>query len=324
VSNATKPTSQSPNITKLGIGSYGPIRSVNLEDRESQATVLPRGQKPKSETRKVKNRYGLIWSNSPHAALQDLAVFDAAASEADSLGCKIEIRVHSDVSCGAIAESLDRQNDKGSRRSDVIWFGHVAEGVGASWAIDGRPWSGSMHSEVGFTLSQLVSDDYFGWELMDKAGKARGVFLEHLIEHDAIFARTGCKSIQELSSFCAGHPDHPELGFIAEYISQMCQLATVVVSPARIVLFGPVFEADKEMIAKVRKAFVEWLRGEDMRRPVHFDELQNVTNFIDAPKSTNPMLRGALLLSALPMELLMRQGWQSDWVKTAESPKTGK
>lgn len=299
-------------LVGLAIGSYGPIRATSLTARDKELTKQ-KEPKPKSGKERTLAVYGQVWDNSPHANLRGLRNFHVAR---DVLGARdFEPRVHSDVVCGAIAESLDRmvrgdESPEMRAGEGIVFFANVSSGVGATFARGGVPWIGTMHSESGFSAVQPLAGDGFAWRRFREAG-ADPLYLEQLLSVEAILERTGVRPI-------AGIPLHDQFPAllkesqrvdkkaweteIPEYLAQLVYLATVMVSPRRVVLYGPVMDAGGDaLLGAVRKAFRGWL---GKRRPVFYDELDRPETYICKPVSTAPMLRGALLLAALPEQAL--------------------
>lgn len=270
-----------PNLVAVGVGCYGPISNLDIDARE----------------RGSKSGYGVIWRHSRHRNLRQLNVYqtvmDALVHEKSA--CR-DVRCHSDVSCGAIAESLDRTI--GARPippGSVVYLANIAEGVGGGIAMGGRPWIGALHSEAGYAAAQLVRNDYYGWVRFVEAGPDYAVFMEQLIDRDAILRRTGYEQLADIPL------THRQWVLVAEYCAQLAQLAAVVISPARVVMHGPVFDVNKGLLSEVRRRFKSWLETSRNVRPVHYRAMDE-PGFIDRPSCTNPMLRGALLLSALKIE----------------------
>lgn len=267
-----------PSVKRVGLGSFGPLDAI--PEVGSGAMVL-----------------GRVTRMSRHVNLRQLEVLRIVEA---SLPKGVRVRVWTDVMCGAVAESLDRQSKSGvvdyvpTSRDDVIFFLHVSTGVGGTFARYGNPWQGAQHSEVGYTCAQIVAGDDYAASVWQRYGGRAPVYVEDLIEEEALLARTGKRHIDDIAS------DDPMWGIVAEYVAQVCQMAMVVVAPHRIVLHGRVLERpDVGLLDKVRRAFNGWVARE-RRIPVYYDEMKDPGVFIDRPLSAEPMLRGAVMLAAMP------------------------
>ncbi len=275
-----------PEVRGVGVASYGPLVSVDIDARDNSS----------------ESNYGVLWKHTRHPNLRSLRVYDTTIAALNESGSSCNnVRVHTDVSCGAIAESLDLTlTEDPIVPGDIVYCATVAEGVGGSFASGGRPWIGTMHSEAGYAAAQIVRNDFYGWQQFVKAGPDFAVFMEQLIEVDAVLARTGCKRLEDIDA------DHREWVFIAEYCAQLVQLAAVVISPKRVVLEGPIFSVRASLLSEVRSRFDGWLKTAKNVQPVFYEAMTHPL-FINKPSTANPKLRGALLLNALKDADLRRQ-----------------
>lgn len=297
-------------LTGVGSACYGPLRSVAIEDRPDDLGKTRREKRKADDDSDLMRRYGTVWDRSVHVNLRGLPVYEIVKG---ALGPNVDVRVHSDVSCGAITESLDRMtHPKPIVAGGTVMFIHIAEGVGGSYAAGGRPYFGTMHSEVGYTTPALYSRDYHGWELFRLAGD-EPVFLENLIELEALLQRTRPPGVRpddplawNMAKMASLPPDHIEWQIVAEYCAQTAWLATVMVSPRRVVFHGPPFAHRPALLGEVRKRFRGW-QGKE--RIVLYTEMKDADTYIDTAMRdhADPMLRGAVLLAALPEEALRVQ-----------------
>jgi hypothetical protein len=278
-----------PTVRRLGVCTYGPLESVKVADRG------------------LSGDYGRVAKLVTHKFLNGLPIYDLMRRVLDDHDVTAEVRVHTDVQGGAIAESLDRtcsawlSNTPLINPGSLVFFAHIAEGVGGAWAMGGRPALVTLHSEIGAVPVQILADDSYALGLQtERREKEFPVRLEEVTYLPAILARAGLDP--ETESLADVSPDHPAWEIEAEYIAQMVQAITMMISPARCVLHGPVFETKPKavrLLARVRKKFKKWVSSRD-GVPVWYRQMNDASHFIDLALSGNPMLRGAMMLAALP------------------------
>lgn len=278
-----------PNTRRLGCATYGPLGSVDEADRDGVSG-------------KRAALYGRIVDNTVHSALRGLPVYEILHDTwfeliGDTVALQsgeLFVRVHTDVMCGAMFESLLRQRSssgsQGGRKwrtlspTDGLVFIHLATGVGGAYVVGNRPFVSGLHPEIGYTTPQTLPDDPLAAE------HKFPIWFESVSSSTALRARADGKPIAQIE------PQHAAWSYVTHYTAQLCAMLTKTLAPHQIVLHGPVVDEAQdgvEFLSRVREAFPFWMGG-----VMQYEAMQRET-FIDAPLAANPMLSGAVVLGAL-------------------------
>lgn len=300
-------------VRRIGCGSYGPLHSVSLEDRD--ALLFENIDRQEALERNLV--YGKIRQTSTHQALKELRVYHTLREGLER--SQIEVVVHTDVTCGALAEAYGRSIRRPGVRlhgpHDVLVFLHIAEGVGGAYVVGTDPGRSALHPEMGYQSGVVVGGDKWGEDLAKaRKGASQPVFIQDLVSLKALLQRwtddrgkiagDSARSLNELpKKYWKEVPD---------YIAQLCASAVVMLAPHQIVLHGPVVHSAPERLLKdVRARLRNWLDVEAVGPIVSYREmLDDRYAFIDRPLDLGlepdergaprhePMLKGALLLAA--------------------------
>jgi fructokinase len=123
----------------------------------------------------------------------------------------------------------------------------VGTGIGAGLLLNGRPWHGIVHPEIGHARipHDLLSDPFTG------VCPYHGDCLEGLASGPAIAARWGARA-ETLA------PDHPAWVLEAEYLATAIANVILTVGPHRIIIGGGVLE-QSHLLATIRARIGEQL-----------------------------------------------------------------
>jgi fructokinase len=197
-----------PAAAAIGVGSFGPVDLHPGSPHWGEVTSTP---KPG-------------WSNTPIGRVLER-----------ELG--VPVRFDTDVAAAAIGE----HRWGAGRGSESLCYLTVGTGVGAGLLLEGRPWHGIVHPEVGHMRipHDLERDPFPG------VCPYHGDCLEGLACGPALAERWGSPA-EELE------PDHPAWGLEAEYISAALANIVFTVGPDRIVVGGGVL-GQPELLAMIRR-----------------------------------------------------------------------
>lgn len=219
------------------------------------------------------------------------------------------------MTCGALHQAYYRLGfPRGKERyrkltpQDIVVFLYFNEGVGGSYLVNMRPWSGAVNAEFGFISAQVHADDIQRMKKEPHADKRHNpVYLEKMLALENVLERFGAQSIREV----------PEKGWdlIGDYIAQLCATVTAMLAPHQIILHGPIIlePVDKngkaiDMALLVRDKFRSRLET-DEGLYINYRQMKDLDSFIDVPAGIRensdqgnenifePMLLGAALLA---------------------------
>ena len=186
---------QTQPVAALGIASFGP---VDLDPGSPGYGALVGTPKPG-------------WSDSP-----------ILGRLADALG--VPAAVQTDVEAAAVAEQVLGPQPRPQRLAYVT----VGTGIGAAVSVDGTPWRGRQHSELGhIPVRRVAGDDYPGH------CPFHGDCLEGMACGPAVAERWGLDSAES-----GGRNDIWELE--AAYLAQLVRVLAYSFGPDRIVFGGGV------------------------------------------------------------------------------------
>lgn len=168
---------------------------------------------------------------------------DLIETIADGLACPVAL--DTDVAGAALAEGLWGAST-GARSHAYLTIG---TGIGGGVVIDGKPYHGALHPEVGHIRVRRDHDLHF-------AGicPRHGDCLEGLASGPAIAARTG-KAAEQLP------PDHPVWQAIAGEIGELIAILVLTLAPQRIVIGGGVGAGQPGLLPLIRRAASRALAG---------------------------------------------------------------
>lgn len=209
---------QAPAVQAVGIGSFGP---VDLDRRSST--------------------WGYVTS-TPKPGWQHVSVAPALA---ERLG--VPVAFDSDVSAAALGE----HRWGAGRGVGSLFYITVGTGIGGGLLIDGRPWHGLVHPEVGHIRVPRDGDP-------DRARFAgvcpvHGDCWEGVASGPAI-ARRCARPPEELSD------DHPIWRIEAEYLALGLLSIVLIASPERVIVGGGVMDRST-LLEKTRIRLRELLAG---------------------------------------------------------------
>jgi fructokinase len=125
----------------------------------------------------------------------------------------------------------------------------VGTGIGAGIIVNGRPVSGSQHSELGhIRIARPPGDDFAG------VCPFHGDCLEGLASGPAIAARTR-RDPADLA------PDDPVWGPVAHALAQLCQTLVLSSGPRRIFMGGGVMVRQPQLFGMIRERLQSSLNG---------------------------------------------------------------
>lgn len=201
-----------PGAAAVGIGSFGPV-DLN----------------PRSAT------WGYV-TTTPKPGWQHVAV---ASVIRDRLG--VPVVFDTDVSAAAVGE----HRWGAGRGANSICYLTVGTGIGGALLLDGRPWHGLVHPEVGHLRipHDRARDPFEG------SCPVHGDCWEGLASGKAISSRWGCRP-EELPD------DHAAWALEAEYLALGILAIVMVASPQRVIVGGGVMER-----ARLLDAIRSRLRG---------------------------------------------------------------
>jgi fructokinase len=207
-----------PAVHAVGIGSFGP---VDLD--------------PGSST------WGYVTS-TPKPGWQRVSVAPAIG---ERLG--VPVAFESDVSAAALGE----YRWGAGRGAGSLFYITVGTGIGGGLLIDGRPWHGLVHPEVGHIRVPRDSDP-------DRAHFA-GICPVHGDCWE------GVASGPAIAKRCAGRPeelsdDHPIWGIEAEYLALGLLSIVLIASPERLIVGGGVMDRSS-LLEQTRIRLQELLAG---------------------------------------------------------------
>ena len=202
-------------ISAVGIASFGP---VDLDPNSSGYGSLMETPKPG-------------WSGAP--------ILDRLSA---ALG--VPAGIQTDVEAAAVAEQVLGPAPRPRRLAYVT----VGTGIGAAVAVDGTPWRGRRHSELGHVPVRRVAGDHY-------AGRCpfHGNCLEGMACGPAMAERWGVDPSQ-----ADGHDDMWRLE--AAYLAQLVRVLAYSFSPDRIV-FGGGVGSRPDLAEMIRAASREDLGG---------------------------------------------------------------
>lgn len=304
-------------VRRVGVGTYGPIESVSLEDRDAMQSE--RFEKQDALERNA--RYGKVRETSTHEALRSLSVYHSLREALEFHERPTEVIVHSDVMCGALAEATGRSIKRTGVRlhgpNDVLLFFHVAEGIGGAFVVGTEPWRSALHPEMGYQAVSLVAGDDWGRKLAKERELAeRPVFVEDVVSLKALRDRWASKRVARDvdSGWSPALVAKKDWVVVLEYLAQLCASAIVMLAPHQIVLHGPiVHSAPFDLVKGVGERLTKWLSVGKTGPIVSCQEMvDDRYSFVDRPldlglepgkpgkPKSEPMLKGALILAAQP------------------------
>lgn len=304
-------------VRRVGVGTYGPIESVSLEDRDAMQSE----RFEKQDALKRNARYGKVRNTSTHEALRELSVYHTLREALERHERPPEVFVQSDVMVGAVAEATGRSMKRTGVRlhgpNDVLVFLHIAEGIGGAFVVGTEPWRSALHPEMGYQAVSLVEGDVWAQRLTkERARTDRPVFVQDVASLQALRERWESKR----SARDADNGWSPALvaksdwKLVLEYVTQLCASAVVMLAPHQIVLHGPVVHsAPFDFVKAVEEQLPKWLRVGKRGSIVSYEEMvDDKCAFVDRPLDLGlepgkpgepkyePMLKGALILAAQP------------------------
>ena len=247
-------------ISALGIASFGPL----IVDRSSAA-------------------YGSI-APTPKPGWAGTPLLDHLRN---TLGVSAEIQT--DVEAAAVAE----HRIGAGRGHDSITYVTVGTGIGAGVLVDGEPFRGRDHTELGHIPVRRVENDEF-----EGICPFHGDCLEGMASGPAIQARWGTTP-----SSLGGRDDVWNLE--ADYLAQLARVLTYAFSPDKILFSGGV-GARKHLAPRIAAATTRHLGGYSVSRAPDSDLVATAALGNDAGLIGAALLAQSLLSSELstPQEVI--------------------
>jgi len=170
-------------------------------------------------------------------------VLDIAGSLKRQYGIACPVIADNDATTAAFGEYLygagSRDKSKGDQAFAFAWAGR---GLNAGFVIDGRPWQGRLHPEMGHLPARRFPDDPHEGNCGSHKDCLTGLAGLRAFEQRA--KRTKWTRAQSLDA-------------TAYYIAQLCTALTFTVAPTRICVGGLSFRSDfgSELFGKVMKHY---------------------------------------------------------------------
>jgi len=184
-------------------------------------------------------RYGWI-SRTVKAGWSDTELRDRFAR-------RYQVRTGIDTDVNAAARAEGRWG--GAQDLADFVYVTVGTGIGAGIIVNGRPVSGSQHTELGhIRIARMRGDDFAG------VCRFHGDCLEGLACGPAIAARAQRDPAQLA-------PDDPVWGPVAHALAQLCQTLVLSSGPRRIFLGGGVMVRQPQLFGMIREHLQSSLNG---------------------------------------------------------------
>lgn len=204
----------------LGIGSFGPLRLDRAADDFGHMLPTPKPGWTGA------NIYGALTANLPCPAAID-----------------------TDVNGAALAEARWGAGAEGETPSDCLCYITIGTGLGAGFALHGRPLHGAMHPEVGHILTRRApGDDFAG------ACPFHGDCIEGLVAGPALAQRFGVPGDRIAS-------DDPRWDDVAHDIAQMVGTILLTTAARQVLIGGGVGMGRAPLLDRVRVQLVKQLAG---------------------------------------------------------------
>ena len=158
-------------------------------------------------------------------------------------GRGVPVGFDTDVAGAALAEGLWGA----SVGCPVHVYLTIGTGIGGGVVIDGKPFHGAVHPEIGHVRVRRAPGDAFAGVC-----PVHGDCLEGLASGPAIARRAGC-AVEALAA------DDPLWEVIASDIAELMQMLILTLSPQRIVIGGGVGHGQSHLVSRIRRATVERL-----------------------------------------------------------------
>jgi fructokinase len=207
-----------PAVQAVGIGSFGPL------DLDHSSPT-----------------WGYV-TTTPKPGWQQVSVGEVIAEQ---LG--VPVAFETDVGAAAVGE----YRWGAGRGAHSLFYLTVGTGIGGGLLIDGRPWHGLVHPEVGHIRVPRVADP----DRADFAGvcPAHGDCWEGMASGPAIAEQCGRRP-EELED------DHPIWKIEAEYLALGILSIVLVASPERVIVGGGVMDRPS-LLELIRARFQQLLGG---------------------------------------------------------------
>lgn len=163
--------------------------------------------------------------------------------------------VFNDATAAAIGERYIGLGSKIEMRNagEAFCFIRVGEGVNAGILIDGQPWSGGLHPELGHIKSPDYSPPNFKKPtnkiFIDGICPRHGNCLEGKISEPALLQRWQANSLKELMM-----TNQNAFETTAHDIAYLCSVLTMLLAPIKIVLAGSVIS--EQLCKKIHKHYL--------------------------------------------------------------------
>lgn len=307
-----------PKVRAVGVGSYGPFGSVDIDDRpEPELNGRPSNvAKPRGKT------YGAVLKSDvrTHFGAGD-NLYELIASPFHRAGRETEILIRTDVAVSAFAEAvLDQyKNYVGALKvnpdqswdaivNDRSWTAatdrHVVACIKASVGVGGAIvagrdfWPHARSSEMGNIHVAIDKRDLWAVSKAD----IYSTQIERLISQKALEARltymNSSLTLEELYAGCDGDPDAEAIwSSFAFYVAQICVAITTTALPDRIILTGRSLKV-KGVIKLVRSRFKKLMQEIPQAVSQFRKDTWNNEGYLAEPMSTNNGLHGATMLAA--------------------------
>jgi predicted NBD/HSP70 family sugar kinase len=231
-----------PEVRSIGVGCYGPFKSINVEKRDD-----PDGA------------YGCLQRTTHNARLlSGRNIVTLLSKDAPWQNKQSIITVVPDVSAAATGELYYRATKAGEWipgwENEVICFIKTSVGVGGAVVRAAEPWKGRLHPEIGQIRAERWRDAVL--DPSNAEGSFKGVCrfhsdcLEGLMSVLALEKRWHPNTFEQLER----QPAHACWERQAHYMAQLCIGAVCFWAPKTIVLGGRVMNVDG-LLEKTRTHF---------------------------------------------------------------------
>lgn len=157
--------------------------------------------------------------------------------------------IDTDVNGAALAEARWGAGVEDGAPSDCLCYITIGTGLGAGFALHGRPLHGAMHPELGHILTRRAADDSFAGSCI-----FHGDCIEGLVSGPALAKRFGVTGDQIAA-------DDPRWDDVAHDIAQLVGTILLTTAARQVLIGGGVGMGRTDLLDRVRTKVVAQLAG---------------------------------------------------------------